>query len=120
MNEDLPVATFEDEDGLRRWLTLNHDTSPGLWVRIFKRGSGVISVTFEDVLESGLCFGWSESKRVRGDEISYLQRFTPRRGKTTASDRNRKLAQRLLAEGKMTTSGLAALGMRDAPILDPP
>jgi uncharacterized protein YdeI (YjbR/CyaY-like superfamily) len=114
LNEDLPVMTLEDGDALRRWLELNHDQRPGLWVRIFKGGSGVIGVTFEDVLEAGLCFGWSEGKRIRGDETSYLQRFTPRRRKGTDSDRNRRLAKRLLAEGKMTASGLDALGMRRA------
>jgi len=47
-----------------------------------------------------------------GVETSYLQRFTARRGKGTASERNRRLAQRLLVEGKMTSAGLEAQGMR--------
>ena len=108
--DDLPVMTFTNVAALRAWLEVNHDTSPGVWVRIFKRDAIVPSVTFEDVLEQGLCFGWSESKRIRGDEASYLQRFTPRRRKGTVSDRNKALARRLSAEGKMTVSGLEALG----------
>ncbi len=32
------------------------------------------SVTFEEVLEQGIFFGWSESKRRRFDESAYLQR----------------------------------------------
>jgi uncharacterized protein YdeI (YjbR/CyaY-like superfamily) len=113
MTGDLEEMTFEGGAALRRWLELHHDTSPGLWVRVYKRGSGVTSVTFEEVLEAGLCFGWSESKRLRGDGTSYLQRFTPRRGKGTSSERNKRLAHRLLAEGKMTAAGLEALGMSD-------
>ena len=109
--DNFPVITFTDESALRGWLEVNHDTSPGLWVRIFKRDSDVPSVTFQEVLEQGLCFGWSESKRMRGDGVSYLQRFTPRRSKGTASDRNKALVLRLLAEGQMTVSGLEALGM---------
>jgi uncharacterized protein YdeI (YjbR/CyaY-like superfamily) len=111
MIDDLDVISFADGAALRGWLMVNHVKSPGVWVRIFRRDADVPSVSFEDVLEQGLCFGWSESKRVRGDEASYLQRFTPRRSKGTASNRNRALAQRLLAEGKMTESGLEALRM---------
>ncbi len=109
MKDDLPVMSFEDGSTLRDWLALHHRESSGLWVRIFNSRARVPSVTFEDLLEQGLCFGWSESKRIRGDETFYLQRFTPRRRPGTTSDRNRKLVQRLLAEGKMTESGLEAL-----------
>ena len=111
--DDLPVLSFTDGAALRDWLVINHDTSPGVWVRIFKRDADVRSVTFEDVLEQGLCFGWSESKRIGGDEDSYLQRFTPRRRQGTVSDRNKVLARRLSAEGKMTVSGFEALRMTD-------
>ena len=105
MKDDLPVMSFEDGSSLRAWLAANHRESQGLWVRIFKPRAGIRSVTFEDLLEQGLCFGWSESKRMRGDETFYLQRFTPRRRPGTTSDRNMKIVQRLLAEGKMTESG---------------
>jgi len=111
MKDDLPVTSFVDRSALREWLALNHHDSSGLWVRIFHSRSGAPSATFEDLLEEGLCFGWSESKRMRGDETFYLQRFTPRRRTGTTSDRNKKLANRLVAEGKMTKSGLKALGM---------
>jgi uncharacterized protein YdeI (YjbR/CyaY-like superfamily) len=111
MSDDLPIMSFESGIALREWLARNHRQSPGLWVRIFNSRSEVPSITFEDLLEQGLCFGWSESKRIRGDVTFYLQRFTPRRRPGTTSDRNRRLAQRLLAEGKMTASGLNALGM---------
>jgi 3-methyladenine DNA glycosylase AlkD len=111
MTDDLPVMSFEDGSTLHDWLVLNHRSSSGLWVRVFRSRSGVPSATFDDLLEQGLCFGWSESRRIRGDEISYLQRFTPRRRAGTTSERNRKLAQRLLAEGRMTRAGLEALGM---------
>jgi uncharacterized protein YdeI (YjbR/CyaY-like superfamily) len=67
-------------------------------------------VSFEEVLDEGLCFGWSENKRLPGDELSYLQRFTPRAGKSTSSARNIEHAKQLIADGLMTPSGLAALG----------
>ena len=108
--EELPIISFVSRGELRRWLDLNHSTSTGIWVRLAKKGSGVPSATFHDVLEEGLCFGWSESNRKAADAVSYLQRFTPRRVRGTTSERNHRLAARLTAEGLMTESGLRALG----------
>ncbi len=108
--EELPIVSFVSRVELRRWLDLNHSTSTGIWVRLAKKGSGVPSATFHDVLEEGLCFGWSESNRRAGDGVSYLQRFTPRRVRGTTSERNRRLAERLKVEGLMTESGMQALG----------
>jgi uncharacterized protein YdeI (YjbR/CyaY-like superfamily) len=68
-------------------------------------------VSFEDVLDEGLCFGWSESKRLKGDTDSYLQKFTPRKTKGTTSERNRRHVEQLIKEGRMTKAGLAALAL---------
>jgi uncharacterized protein YdeI (YjbR/CyaY-like superfamily) len=109
--QDLPVLSFADATELRGWLEENHQTSAGIWVRIYKKNSGVPSATFEDVLDEGLCFGWSESKRVRGDQLSYLQQFAPRRTRGTTSKRNLEHAQRLIEQQRMTPAGLRALAL---------
>jgi uncharacterized protein YdeI (YjbR/CyaY-like superfamily) len=106
---ELPVLTFKSAETLRVWLIKNHSTSLGIWVQIYKKNSSVESVTFEEVLDEGLCFGWSESLRLKGDEQSYLQRFTPRRTKGTTSKRNMEHIQRLIKEKRMMPSGLKAL-----------
>lgn len=110
MDDGLPILEFVDGPALESWLEEHHGSSPGIWLRIFKQRSGKPSVSFEEVLELGIRFGWSESQRRGLDEVSYLQRFTPRRRRGTASPRNRAIAERLLAEGKMTPAGLEALG----------
>jgi uncharacterized protein YdeI (YjbR/CyaY-like superfamily) len=110
MNIELPIVTFTNRAALRTWLTDHHITSKGVYVRIYKKHSGIKSVTFEEVLDEGLCFGWSENKRLPGDEVSYLQRFTPRTSKGTTSARNIAHAKQLIAEGLMTPAGLEALG----------
>jgi uncharacterized protein YdeI (YjbR/CyaY-like superfamily) len=66
-SKELPVLAFRSVDELRAWLIENHETSDGIWLRIYKKHSGTPSVTFEDVLDEGLCFGWSESTRRSGD-----------------------------------------------------
>ena len=108
--KELPILAFKSAAALRGWLTNNHATSEGMWLRIYKNISGVTSVTFEEVLDEGLCFGWSESMRIKGDEKSYLQRFTPRRTKGTTSKRNEERIKRLIKEKRMTPAGIKAMG----------
>jgi uncharacterized protein YdeI (YjbR/CyaY-like superfamily) len=112
MQSNLPIMSFKNVAMLHQWLKTNHATSSGIFLRIFKINSGIASVSFEDVLDEGLCFGWSESKRIKGDERSYLQRFTPRRTKGTTSKRNQEHIKRLIKEKKMTPAGIRALGVQ--------
>lgn len=110
-NNDLPILVFDSGAGLHAWLVGNHGKSDGIRVRIYRKNSGIPSVTFEEVLDEGLCFGWSESTREKFDRDSYLQKFTPRRMRGTMSVRNRQHVRQLIAEGKMTPAGLRTLGM---------
>lgn len=103
---------FKSKRELRAWLELNHSTSQGIWVRLFKTKSKTESVGFEDVLDQGLCFGWSESFRHKYDDESYLQKFTPRKSKGTTSKRNLDHARNLIDTGEMTSAGLQALGLK--------
>ncbi|MBM6400032.1 YdeI/OmpD-associated family protein [Phycicoccus sonneratiae] len=106
-----PVLEFPDRDALWAWLEDHHESDPGGWVRLARARSGLCSISFEELLEAGIAFGWSESTRRRYDDRSYLQRFTPRRGRGTTSERNRLIAQRLEAEGRMSPAGRRALGV---------
>ena len=110
--ERFPILEFESANALRAWLDVHHASSQGIWVRIYKKHSGIRSVTFEQVLDEGLCFGWSESTRRMYDAVSYLQKFAPRKTIGTQSTRNIARAKMLLAQGKMRPSGLAALGKK--------
>jgi uncharacterized protein YdeI (YjbR/CyaY-like superfamily) len=71
MNQDLPIVEFKFRSELRSWLESNHNKSSGVYVRLFKKDSGIISVTFEELLDEGLCFGWSESQRLTYDDKSH-------------------------------------------------
>jgi len=110
-SDDLPTMAFRNAHELRSWLMAHHNDSNGMWLRIFNKRSGFPSVTFEEVLDEGLSFGWSESMRRKYDHNSYLQRFTPRRTVGTQSKRNLERVRALISDGKMTSSGLKALGI---------
>ena len=111
LHESLEVIEFENIDALHEWLLPNHNKSKGIWIKIYKTKSCIKSVTFIEVLEEGLCFGWSESLRHPLDELSYLQKFTPRKAKKTISERNLTLAKKLAEENRMTSSGYEALSI---------
>jgi uncharacterized protein YdeI (YjbR/CyaY-like superfamily) len=79
-------------------------------VPVFRKASGVPGVTFEEVLDEGLCFDWSGSQRLPLDEVSYLQRFTTRKTIGTSSKRTVEHAHALIANGLVTDAGLKSLG----------
>lgn len=103
--KDTEIVAFRTRTQLRAWLEQNHETSPGIFVQLFKKSSRIESVSFQDVLEEGLCFGWSESQRLSYDEQSYLQKFTQRKTQGTTSQRNKLLVVKLEQEGLMTKHG---------------
>jgi uncharacterized protein YdeI (YjbR/CyaY-like superfamily) len=106
---DLPVLAFPDQAALEEWLDAEHATAPGLYVRLAKKGSGVPSVTYAELVESALCFGWIDGRSQRLDETSYLQRITPRRPRSVWSQKNVAAVEVLIAAGRMRPAGLAAV-----------
>lgn len=106
---ELPIVEFKTLIDLRAWLIKQPMDSSGVWVRVFKKSSNNPSISFEELLDEGLCFGWSESSRHRYDEKSYLQKFTPRKTKGTTSERNRMHVEELIKTSRMTQAGLDAL-----------
>ncbi len=68
MADDLPVLLFAARSDLEAWLEENHGSSPGFWLKIAKKGSGVESVNYAEALELALCFGWIDSQKRGLDE----------------------------------------------------
>ena len=106
---DFPVLAFADQAALEAWLEAQHLTAPGLYVKIAKKGAGVPSVNWEQMVEVLLCFGWIDGRANRLDDHFYLQRVTPRRAKSVWSQKNVATVERLITEGRMRPAGLAAV-----------
>jgi uncharacterized protein YdeI (YjbR/CyaY-like superfamily) len=104
--QDLPVILFACQEDWERWLAAQHATAKGLWLKIAKKGSGIDSVTYEEALQSALCYGWIDGQKGSFDEQYWLQRFTPRGPRSKWSKINRDGATELLAEGRMQPAGL--------------
>jgi uncharacterized protein YdeI (YjbR/CyaY-like superfamily) len=83
-----------------------HTRAPGLLLRIYKKDSGVSSVTYAEALEQALCFGWIDGQKLPLDANSWMQKFTPRRARSRWSKINVAHADRLIREGQMMPAGL--------------
>jgi uncharacterized protein YdeI (YjbR/CyaY-like superfamily) len=99
--------TFEVPEQLQAWLRVNHASETELWVRIFKKGSGQPSVTWDDCVVAAIAWGWIDGQRKSLDDTSFLQRLTPRRARSNWSQKNVQHAERLIAQGRMQAAGLA-------------
>ena len=77
-----------------------------VWVVIYKKHTGRSSVTYDEVVEEALCFGWIDSKPNKRDEESYFLFISPRKPKSVWSALNKKRIEKLLNENNMTAAGL--------------
>ncbi len=99
------IRSFPTEEAFEAWLSANHDTEPELWLQLYKKGSGVPTVSYAQALDVALSWGWIDGIKKTFDERSFLQRFTPRRGKSVWSQINKDHVARLTAAGRMTPHG---------------
>ena len=87
-------------------MTREHARARSLFLRIYKKDSGVPSVTYAEALDQALCFGWIDGQKLPFDSISWIQKFTPRRAKSGWSKLNVAHVDRLIQGGQMTPAGL--------------
>src|SRR5687768_14115681 len=99
------IRAFPTEAAFEQWLRRNHARETELWVRIYKKDSGVPTITGAQALDVALCWGWIDGIRKAFDERSFLQRYTPRRARSLWSQINRDHVARLTAAGRMTPHG---------------
>jgi uncharacterized protein YdeI (YjbR/CyaY-like superfamily) len=83
----------------------NHAREPELWVKFFKKHSGVATITYAEALDVALCWGWIDGLKKTFDEQAFLQRFSPRRPKSVWSQINCGHVERLMVAGRMTPHG---------------
>lgn len=101
-----PVLFFATPADLEAWLDEHGEESDGIWLKFAKKASEIQSVVYAEAVEIALCHGWIDGQAKRLDDDHYLQKFTPRRPRSTWSKINREKAERLIAEGRMRPAGL--------------
>ena len=107
--DDKPVIAFETPTAFEKWLSKHHTAHAGLWIRFFKKDSDTTSITYAEALDVALCFGWIDGPVRRGDEVSWLHKFTPRGKRSVWSAKNKTHIERLVSDGRMQPAGQAAV-----------
>jgi uncharacterized protein YdeI (YjbR/CyaY-like superfamily) len=103
---------FETSDELRDWFDANHQTAVDLWLGYHRKATGKPTISWSDAVDEALCVGWIDGIRKRIDEMSSVQRFTPRRKGSNWSAINVDKVAALMAEGRMRPAGQAAFEAR--------
>lgn len=104
--DGLPVLTFPDAAAFEAWLEEHADTARGAWLRLAKKGSGIPSPSWAELVDVALCFGWIDGQKASDDGPWYRQRVTPRRPTSLWSQVNVDNVARLTQQGRMRPSGL--------------
>jgi uncharacterized protein YdeI (YjbR/CyaY-like superfamily) len=104
--DGLPVMSFGSTDAWDAWLAAHHADSPGIWLKIAKKGAAGTTISYSDALDVALCHGWIDGQKGRHDDEYWLQRFTPRKPGSKWSKINTERATALTASGRMRPAGL--------------
>lgn len=101
----LPVVYPQSISEWRNWLEEFHNSAKSVWVLMFKKSTGISSITYNEALDEALCFGWIDSKSNKRDEQSFYQIFSPRNPKSNWSRVNKNKIAVLEEQGKMAPKG---------------
>ena len=82
------ALAFRDAAQFEAWLEEHHGLQAGVWLKLAKKGSGVPSLTSDEAVDIGLCFGWISGQRRSCDGVYYLQKYVPRRPRSRWSQVN--------------------------------
>ncbi|TGL68322.1 YdeI/OmpD-associated family protein [Leptospira kmetyi] len=105
----IPILFFKNTKEWTVWLKKNHKLDSPIWIKLSKKESGVVSISYAEALEVALCYGWIDSQKQKYDDWFWLQRFSVRGPKSIWSKINREKAIELIASKRMQTAGLKAI-----------
>ena len=106
-DDEAPTIFFPDGAAFEAWLDDHVDDQAGVWLKIAKKSSGIATLTDDEAVDIGLCFGWISGQRRSLDDTHYLQKYVPRRPRSRWSQVNVGKVEELTAAGRMRPSGIA-------------
>jgi uncharacterized protein YdeI (YjbR/CyaY-like superfamily) len=112
--DSYPILPFDSQASWDAWLAEHGAATKGVWLKIAKKETGILSVNYNEALECALCYGWIDGQKAALDEQYWLQKFTPRGPKSGWSKINREKAEALVAAGRMQAAGLRQMELAKA------
>ncbi len=110
MKEAIPldIHYFPSPEAFTEWLAEHHADTRELWVGYYNKRSSKTGITYRESLDAALCFGWIDGVRIKVDDESYTNRFSPRKSGSLWSPTNIKRVEELIRIGRMQPPGLSA------------
>ncbi|WP_405821574.1 YdeI/OmpD-associated family protein [Streptomyces sp. NBC_01390] len=109
MTQDRETVVFDSAEAFEAWLGENHAASAGIWLKLRKKGPGIVALDYAQALDVALCYGWIDGQKAGLDDEWWVQRFTPRRARSRWSKVNRDKVAALIEQGRMRPPGLAEI-----------
>lgn len=106
---ELKKVFIENTSELRSWLERNFDKSESVWLVKWKKGLGKSYISYDEMVDELMCFGWIDSLPKNLDDQKTMHRISPRNPKSNWSGLNKERIRRLTKTGKMTPSGLKVI-----------
>jgi uncharacterized protein YdeI (YjbR/CyaY-like superfamily) len=106
---EAPILLFAHAHEWAAWLEAHHAASRGAWLQLARKGTTLRSLPYAEAVDVALCYGWIDSLTRRHDDRSRVQKFTPRRTRSSWSRINCDKVAALAAAGRMRPAGLLAV-----------
>lgn len=100
---------FTNRDEWRTWLEQNHAQKREAWLIHYKKHMGDSGISYEHAVEEALCFGWIDGLLRSIDGEKYALRYSPRKRNAIWAESNKKRAEMLISQGRMTRAGLEVI-----------
>ncbi len=106
MTKELRQVAIESVAELREWFATHHLSRGSVWLVTWKKDSGYPYVSYDDIVDQCLCFGWVDSLPRKLDKSRTMLRISPRSPKSNWSKVNKARVSRLIKAGLMAQRGL--------------
>ena len=108
MTTEVQKIYFADRKAWREWLEKNHDKVKSIWLVHDKTSKGG-KLSYDDIVEEALCFGWIDSTVKKVDEARSQIYLSVRKPKSIWASSNKERVKKLIKNGLMTRTGLAVV-----------
>lgn len=107
-SENVSQIYFPDRKTWRSWLSKNFDKEKAIWLVHDKESKGG-KLSYDDLVEEALCFGWIDSTLKRVDENRSKIYLSVRKPKSIWATSNKIRVEKLIKNGLMREPGLEVI-----------